>query len=707
MICRLTIVRKSLRSALVALAVGFSVSAALACELCNKTYFDAMEAAPKASALYPNAKVTEYSLTVSKKTLSLKGKEAEGLVINGGTPGPVLRFKEGEVARITVINGLDDDSTSMHWHGVLVPNLEDGVPVVSTPMIGPGKSRVFEFLVRQNGTYWYHSHTGHQEQRGVYGSIVIEPKGSGLKVDRDEVIILGEWTDEHPSEIQRTLLRGSDWYSVRKGTKQSILGAYQAGKLGEYFANEKKLVPPMDLSDVAYDAFLMNGEPGLRLPAKSGETVRLRVINAGAASYFYLDGSEGPLKIISADGQDVVPLTQQRLLIGPAETYDLLFTVPAAGASEFRATAQDGSGSVSAIIGDGEARRATSPPMPERYGMDEYLTSILDQLDPEPGASVFPRPLSPYAKLRMAKPHAVATAHRDITLKLMGDMVRYEWTFDGLAPDEAEAIKVKANETLRIKLVNNTMMHHPIHLHGHFFRVVEPDDKDPATSLLKHTIDIPPMSTRTIEFTANEGEGDWLLHCHLLYHHITGMVRTVRVTGADGSEPPHVAATHSMDSTYAWGQVAVTHSNYNGFATVQSGKNNLFVRWQDGFKEADGHEGEISYERYLNTRLSAFLGYRFSSLEGGRDGPFAGIAYRLPYFIDLRLSQQSSGETRASLAKNLQLTERINLELSVQHGRKTGTDYSANVNYLLSKNFSLTAGYTSEFGVGVGVITRF
>jgi hypothetical protein len=685
-----------------------SMSAAgQACEACRAAYVEAMEKAPKASALHPEARVVEYKLTIAEQTLSPAGKPAKALTISGGTPGPVLRFREGDVARITVTNGLADDTTSLHWHGLLVPNIEDGVPVVTTPVIGPGKSRTFEFLIRQHGTYWYHSHTGHQEQRGVYGAIVIEPKTSVVTADHDQVVILSDWTDENPAEVQRTLLRGSEWYSYRKGTMQSLLGAYRAGKLGDYFDREKALVPPMDLSDVAYDAFLINGLRRLKLPGKPGETVRVRLINAGAASYFYLDAANGPLKVVSADGQDIQPFDQKRLLMGPAETYDILVKVPAEGTWELRATAQDGSGSVSAWIGEGSPHEATPPPAPGLYGMSAYLTSILDQLDPEPGAKESDRPLSPYFKMRAAKPHPVASSHRELTLKLTGDMIRYEWTFDGIDPHDAEAIKVKDGETIRVRLVNNTMMHHPIHFHGHFFRLVNDEDKDPATSPLKHTVDVPPMSVRTIEFTADEGQGDWLIHCHLLYHHITGMVRTIRVTAADGAEPPHAAATHSMPTTYAWGQASFTTAAATGFATIQSGRDNLNFRWEEGMRHGDGHERELSYSRYLSTRLSLLAGYRFDNMDGGRDGPFAGASFRLPYFVDLGLTQQSGGETRGTLMKSLQLTDRLSLDLGYRYGRNTGSSASADLRYLLTKNFSLTAGYSSDFGAGVGVLTRF
>ena len=680
---------------------------AQACEICRQAFVAAMEAAPKASALHPAARVVEYKLTIAEQTLSPAGTPAQVLTINGGTPGPVLRFREGDVARITVTNGLSDDTTSIHWHGLLVPNIEDGVPGVTTPIIAAGKSRTFEFLIRQHGTYWYHSHTGHQLQRGVLGSIVIEPKTPTIRADHDQVVVLGDWTNEHPAEVQRTLLRGIDWYSFRKGTAQSLLGAYQAGKLGEYLDREKALVPPMDLSDVAYDAFLMNGQRRLKLPGKPGEVVRVRLINASSATYFYLGAASGPLKIVSADGQDVVPFEQKLLLMGPAETYDLLMTIPADGSWELRADAQDGSGAVSAWLGDGSAHAATPPPAPARYGMSAYLTSILDQLDPEPGAKESERPLSPYAKLRSATPHPVATSHRELTLKLTGDMIRYAWSFDGLDPHEAESIKVKEGESLRVRLVNNTMMHHPIHLHGHFFRLVDANDKDPATSPLKHTVDVPPMSVRTIEFTANEGQGDWLIHCHLLYHHLTGMIRTIRVTTADGAEPPHPPGKHVMPTVYAWGQASFTTASAAGFATIQSGRDNFNVSWMEGMRHDDGHERELSYSRYVDTRLSLIAGYRFDNMDGGRDGPFAGASFRLPYFIDLSLTHQSGGETRAMLMKSLQLTDRLALDLSYRNGRQTGVTTSADLRYLLTKQLSLTAGYNSDFGAGFGLLTRF
>jgi hypothetical protein len=339
--------------------------------------------------------------------------------------------------------------------------------------------------------------------------------------------------------------------------------------------------------------------------------------------------------------------------------------------------------------------------------MTDYLTSILDQLDPEPGALPSARPLSPYASLRAAKAHAVPTAFREVTLKLTGDMVRYVWSFDGLTAEAAGPLKVKRGETIRLKLVNNTMMHHPIHFHGHFFRLVTPGETDPATAPLKHTVDVPPMSARLIEFTANEGDGDWLLHCHLLYHHTTGMMRVVRVTGPDGEEPPHQPMMHAMPNTFAWGEATLTSAFHQGSLTLRQDDHDLTLDWTQGARSGDGHEGLLAYRHYVGPRWTWFAGYRTDTMTHGVDGFVAGATYRLPYFIDATFSQQSGGESRLALTKHLQLLDRVGLDLSIQHGRRTGTAGAAMLNYTLTKETSLTFGYSSDFGTGAGLTFRF
>jgi len=312
------------------------------------------------------AEVVEYNLTISQQNINITGIPVSAMTVNGAIPGPTLQFKDGDKARIHVHNKMDVE-TSIHWHGLLVPPGMDGVPFISFPPIAPNTIFTYEFPIRQSGTYWYHSHTNLQEQSGVYGSIVIEPKQNKLQVDQDHVVLLSDWTDENPHTVNRTLKRGSEWYAIQKGSGQSIFGAMRLGMFGDYFKRELQRMPPMDIADVAYDRFLANGKPATTLHAKPGDTVRLRIIDGSATTYFHLEYAGGPMTVISADGIDVEPVKENRFLIGVAETYDVLVHVPESGAYEFRATAHDGSGYASVMIGSGKQYPAQDVPRPNLY----------------------------------------------------------------------------------------------------------------------------------------------------------------------------------------------------------------------------------------------------------------------------------------------------------------------------------------------------
>src|SRR5210317_1830494 len=277
-----------------------------------------------------HAEVITYDLEIAHQEVNITGSSVPAMTINGTIPGPTLRFREGDTARIHVHNKMDVD-TSIHWHGILVPPGMDGVPYISFPPIEPNTTFTYEFPIRQSGTYWYHSHTNLQEQSGVYGSIVIEPERSSIKPDRDYVVLLSDWTDEEPHTVNRTLKRGSEWFAIQKGSGQSILGAMRLGMFGDYFKRELQRMPPMDIADVAYDRFLANGRPETTLEALPGEIVRLRIIDGSATTYFHLQYAGGPMTIIAADGLDVEPVEQNRFLIGVAETYDVLIKVPKSG----------------------------------------------------------------------------------------------------------------------------------------------------------------------------------------------------------------------------------------------------------------------------------------------------------------------------------------------------------------------------------------
>jgi FtsP/CotA-like multicopper oxidase with cupredoxin domain len=322
-----------------------------------------------------SAAVREYSLVISQDEVSINGKTAAGMKINGKIPGPTLYFENGDLARVHVKNEMIVP-TSIHWHGLLVPPTMDGVPYITQVPIRPGTTFIYEFPIRQTGTYWYHSHSELQEQSGLYGSIVIADNKH--QTDRDHVLLLSDWTTESPGSVLRTLKRGSHWYALEKGSSQSIIGAASVGRLGDYFIRELQRMPPMDIADIAYDYFLSNGSPETQLQAKPGERIRLRLINGSATTYFHLNYAGGPMTIISADGQLVEPVQSDLFLIGVAETYDLLLDLPSEGRYEFRATAHDGSGFTSTWLGSRPKHPAKTIPKPNLYEPMEHgdMTSI-------------------------------------------------------------------------------------------------------------------------------------------------------------------------------------------------------------------------------------------------------------------------------------------------------------------------------------------
>jgi len=267
----------------------------------------------------------------------------------------------------------------------------------------------------------------------------VEPRsGVAEAADRDEVIVLSDWALESPEEVMRTLMSGNEWYEFKKGSIQSVAGAIRAGELGAFMDREKSRMPAMDISDVAYDAFLANGKRAFDPGVKNGQTVRLRFINAGASTYFYLQSAAGPLRIVAADGPPVKPIRVNRLLVGMAETYDVIVTVPSAGRWEVRATAQDGSGHASVWLGAGEAHPAPAIPRPNLYNMDDHLLAALEDdeavvpaSDAVALAAEPERPLPPYARLRSTTVTRLdpALPRRSIPLRLTGDMERYIWSF--------------------------------------------------------------------------------------------------------------------------------------------------------------------------------------------------------------------------------------------------------------------------------------
>ena len=661
-----------------------------------------------------------------------------GLTINGNIPGPTLRFREGDTARIHVRNALPDESTSLHWHGLLLPNEQDGVPFLTGPAVAPGQTLTYEFPLVQSGTYWYHSHSGLQEQQGLFGAFVVEPRGGEpVKTDREEVVIFSDWTNENPKNVMRRLMSGTTAYSIRKGNQQSVLGAIKAGALTEFWEREWTRMPAMDVSDVAYDAFLLNGRRSLPLEGKPGEKIRLRFINGAASTYCYLQFSGGPLQIVAADGPAVKPVPVERLLVGVAETYDLVITIPGSGAWELRATAMDGSGHVSALVGDPNAaiHPAVDMPKPDNYRMDEMLLAAME--DKEAPNAERERPLSPYHKLRSKTPTTppAAAPRREMTLRLTGDMERYIWSFNGKTLAEESRIAVQKGEVLKLTLINDTMMHHPLHLHGHFFRIL--DGHDDAHAPLKNTLDVPPMGQRTIEFLADQ-PGNWFFHCHLLYHMDAGMARVISYE-TPGQPPPALSLDPAMqDPFYFMLEGSLQNNMTMGMATLMDSRNDFTFLWDAGFHGDDAHvdemepsmgasdhqphhhkgdsssfSSEVSYEadlrwqRYFHPNFSTLLGYRLTNEADSRDRFFAGVLYRLPLLVDSELTLDSEGDLRVSLAKSLQITDRASLHTEVEYDTGSSWQWSAEAEWFLSNSFSLVGGYHSDHGWGGGISFRF
>jgi FtsP/CotA-like multicopper oxidase with cupredoxin domain len=646
----------------------------------------------------------EYELVVEERNVVIAGEPRRALSVNGGVPGPTLRFEEGDEAVVRVVNRLATE-TSVHWHGLLVPNDQDGVPHVTTPPIPPGETHVFRFPLRQSGTYWYHSHTGLQEQRGVYGSLVVAPRGGEpARADGEQVVVLSDWTDEDPSEVMRTLMRGSEWYSLRKGALPSLLGAWRADRLGDYLRAQWQRMPPMDVSDVAYDAFLVNGARRIDVPAMPGEVVRLRFVNASSSTYFQIESAAGPMTIVAADGPAVEPVATEGFLMAIAETYDVLVRVPGPGSFEVRATSQDGTGYASVFVGSGEERRARDIPRLDIYSMDHMLEGAMESHGHAARKPAGGRPGSPYRVLRALAPSRAdpAAPRRDLEMRLTGDMTRYQWSFDGKTMAEESVVRVRRGEVLRIALANDTMMHHPIHLHGHFFRVLDGDDADAP---LKHTVDVPPMGRRVIEFDAVE-PGDWLFHCHVLYHMEAGMTRVFTYGGPE-HEP--VMDPGMMGMTHVVGEATALTRMASGRIIAMSGRRDYGVSFDAGWRP--GHrteyEGDAYAEHFFDENVSVAAGYRVVREERAPDRAFAAVSYRLPLLARARLEADSRGGGRVGLSKEFQVTDRLELSLHGQYDTWTHFEGRVGLEYVLTKSLSLAAEAHTDHGVGVGIAVRF
>jgi len=561
----------------------------------------------------PSLSGEDIRLTIGHSSLKVDGRAGHAVAINGTVPGPLIRLKEGQTVRLHVTNTLKED-TSIHWHGLLVPFQMDGVPGVSFPGIKPGETFVYEFPVIQSGTYWYHSHSGLQEQEGHYAPIVIDPKGEDpVAYDREHVIVLSDFSFLHPHRLFEKLKQQGGIFNFQKQTIAGLL----AGKdqtLAERIEWSKMLMDPTDISDItgAVYSFLINGHgpkdnwTGLFKP---GERVRLRFINAATQSIFNVRIPGLKLTVVAADGQHVRPVEVDEFQIGNAETYDVIvrptedraFTIVSEsidrsgmgratlaprpgmsaevpplrerpvltmkdmamshGAMGHGATTGEG-GADHAAMGHGAApahppgmappRARGSDVMGDMGGMEMSMLDPLNapQVKLGPGVQMIaPAPMDRtgepgvglesvghrvlvYKDLVALEPNPDTRApSRAMEIRLTGNMERFMWGFDGRKfSEKPKPYTLRTGERVRVTLVNDTMMTHPIHLHGHFFELVHgPVGHMPR----KHTVNVMPGGKVTFDVTGEAG--DWAFHCHMLYHMHAGMFQVFAVRPLEGA----------------------------------------------------------------------------------------------------------------------------------------------------------------------------
>jgi CopA family copper-resistance protein len=527
---------------------------------------------------------TVFDLSIDVLAVNYTGA-CHATAVNGQVPAPLLRWREGDTVTLRVTNRLPV-SSSIHWHGMIVPADMDGVPGLSFPGIAPGATYVYRFPVLQSGTYWYHSHSGFQEQTGLYGPIVIEPRaGERHPTGRDYVVLLSDWTNTDPRHLYATLKRQSDYYNFGKRTVGDFIAEARTHGLkaavGDWSMWDRMRMDPTDLADVSGYAYtyLMNGHApatnwtGLFSP---GQSVRLRFINGSSMSFFDVRIPGLDLTVVAADGQDIEPVTVDEFRIATAEVYDVIVKPKADRAYTIFAQSMDRSGYARGTLAPRPGMQAPVPAMdpralltmadmgmsmagmkgmqgmagmPNMPGMSGTSASPVHHVPAEygPGADMLVktpwsglddpgvglrhngRRVLTYADLyTLGGPIDAREPGREIELHLTGNMQRFMWSFNGQKFSQAEPLHFNYGERLRLTLINDTMMNHPIHLHGMWSELQAPDG---SFQVRKHTIDVQPAQRLSYLVTAN-ALGRWAYHCHLLYHMQAGMFREVIVARA-------------------------------------------------------------------------------------------------------------------------------------------------------------------------------
>nr|WP_315164048.1 multicopper oxidase domain-containing protein [uncultured Flavobacterium sp.] len=758
-------------------------------------------------------KVVRYDLYVKDTIVNYAGKEKRAIAVNGQIPMPTLEFTEGDTAEIVLHNQLKE-STSLHWHGLFLPNKEDGVPFLTQMPIEPGETFTYRFPIIQTGTHWYHSHSGLQEQIGMYGSFIMHKKADDKTFrkgidDLPEIpIMLSEWTNLKPENVHRMLHNASDWFAIQKGATQSYAEAIRTGNFKTKLKNEWKRMMAMDVSDVYYDKVLMNGNHLTDLKSidgkslKAGDKVRLRISNGGASSYFWLRYAGGKMTVVASDGNDVEPVDVDRLIIAVSETYDVVVTIPENGkAYEFMATTEDRTQSTSYFIGNGEKTMVGAMPRlkyfegmkmmndmmkmngdlddmgmnmswnqmdmnvvmyPEITGEEKKKGKKIDEamdhskmdhgdMNMKQSAEKTDHSQMNHGEMNMNEDPNRYNANalseivtlnyamlkspnntelpknapvKELKFTLTGNMNRYVWSMDDKVLSESDKIPVKKGEVLRITLYNNSMMRHPIHLHGFDFRLL--NDKG-ENAPMKNIIDIMPMETDTIEFLANT-EGDWFFHCHILYHMMAGMNRVFAVDDYKNPYLPNKEKAYKMlqresNMPHLMAQSDFATNGIDGEAMLMNARYSLGTEWRLGYNDMHGYEVETHLGRYIGKMqwLMPFVGFDWRYRRMGMDeheknlfgqvnkkdnraAVSLGVMYTLPMLVNVQAEVYHDGIFRVSLMReDIPISRRLRAGFMVN----TDLEYMADLRYILTRHIGIRAHYDSDMGFGAGLSLNY
>ena len=716
--------------------------------------------------------VVRYDLTIKDTIVNFSGKEKRAIAVNGQIPMPTLTFTEGDIAEIVVHNKLKE-STSLHWHGLFLPNKEDGVPYLTQMPIKPNETFTYSFPIIQSGTHWYHSHSGLQEQKGMYGSMVLLKKKDdptfrkGIDDLPEVPIILSEWTDIKPKNVQRMLRNANDWAAIKKGTVQSYSEAIKAGHFKTKLGNEMKRMLAMDVSDVYYDKFLINGKNESQLSQfKAGDKIRLRISNGGASSYFWLSYAGGKMTVVANDGNDVEPVEVDRLIIGVSETYDVVVSIPNENiAYEFLATPEDRTNSASIYLGNGKVQLKSRMPklkyfegmqmMNDMMNMDGSMddmgmnmsfqkmdmntvmypeitgnpeTKMDDKMNHSSHSMNVKQDIVTLNYGMLKAPHPTTLPKdapvRELRFELTGNMNRYVWSMDNKVLSETDKILIKKGENVRITLYNGSMMRHPMHLHGHDFRALNGQGE---FAPLKNVLDIMPMETDTIEFLANT-EGDWFFHCHILYHMMAGMNRvfSYEKQAPNPYLPNKVWAYKKLQSEsnkfYFMAENDFATNGNDGMLMFHNTRWSFGTEWRLGYNEEHGYEMETHIGRYIgkNQWFMPFIGFdwRYRKQNGEVEKNLfgqtntkdqravlsLGAKYTLPMLLELQGEVFMDGNVKFQLMReDIPVSPRLRWAFMIN----TDKEYMTGFKYITTRNLGISTHYDSDMGIGFGVTLNY